>query len=47
MINLKMKYIIKEAFYIWATFDPYIEDYLKILMEQTNSELYGPKFIPI
>ena len=41
-----MKYLIKEAFYIWATFDPYIEDYLKKLMEQTNSELYGPNFVP-
>ena len=29
-----MKYLINEAFYIWATFDPYIEDYLKKLMEQ-------------
>ena len=29
-----MKYLIKEAFYIWATFDPYIEGYLKKLMEK-------------
>ena len=41
-----MKYLIKEAFCTWATFDPYIEYYLKKLMEQTNSELHGPNFPP-